>query len=304
MDLVVGVDAGGTSSRAVVATTAGRIVGRAGGGPGNPLSAGLSAATEIGLAVRRALSGFDPSDVVAGTLGIAGTSVAGDPAVAAAFAEMWRWAGLTCRMTVTGDVITAFAAGTAAASGVVLIAGTGAIAADIQDHRIARTADGHGWLLGDEGSGRWIGLRAVRAAVREWSSPLATLVAAQAGVGSADELIRWAQGLPLAAIGALTPLVCAADRAGDPTARSIVAEAVARLVGTLGSLDSPADRPVVLAGGLLAGDTPVRDGVLAVLHGQGRTVGTSHDPAAAAAWLAARPVSPLDATALHTALLG
>ncbi len=113
---------------------------------------------------------------------------------------------------MVGDAVTAFAAGTPEPSGAVLIAGTGAVAALIDGHEIMRAADGLGWLLGDVGSGRWMGLQAVRAAVRDWSSPLASRVAAHAGAGSADELIRWAQTppLPLASFAALAPVVCAA----------------------------------------------------------------------------------------------
>src|SRR3954447_7241157 len=111
-ELVIGVDAGGTTSRAVIATTAGEIVGRATAGPGNPLAEGTRAATGIGAAIEAALSGRDPSTVVASTLGIAGTSVTSNPAIIDAFAAMWAHAGLTCPMIVVGDVITAFAAGT------------------------------------------------------------------------------------------------------------------------------------------------------------------------------------------------
>jgi N-acetylglucosamine kinase-like BadF-type ATPase len=301
-ELVVGVDAGGTTSRAVVATTAGAILGRATAGPGNPLAEGPRAAAGIGAAIESALSGRDPSTVVAATLGIAGTSVTSKPVIIDAFAAMWARAGLTCPMTVVGDVITAFAAGTPAADGAVLIAGTGAIAAEIRAHTITRTVDGHGWLLGDEGGGRWIGLQAARAAVREWSAPLARRVAAHAGAQTADELIQWAQGLPLAAIGALTPVVCSSARSGDPTAQRIIADAVGNLLRTLDAL-APAG-PIVLAGGLLTGDTPVRDGVRTALTERGTTVGTADDPAAAAAWLAARRHTRLSPAHLHKALLG
>jgi N-acetylglucosamine kinase-like BadF-type ATPase len=204
-------------------------------------------------------------------------------------------------MTIVGDAITAFSAGTPSADGVVLVAGTGAIAAEIRNHTIAQTVDGHGWLLGDQGGGRWIGLQALRAAVREWSTPLARRVAAHAGAGTADELIRWAQDLPLAAIAALTPIVCANARSGDPTARRIVADAVRKLLQTLDALTP--DGPVVLAGGLLVGDTPVRDGVLAALTERDTPTGTANDPAAAAAWLAARPLTHLSAAHLHQILL-
>jgi len=287
MVLVVGVDAGGTASRAVLATPAGMVAGRGRAGPGNPISAGAAAAAAaVGAAIREALSGHDPATVAGGVLGVAGTSMFADPAVTAAFRREWSGTGLRCPMRVVGDVVTAFAAGTSQRSGSVLIAGTGAIAALIEDGRIVRTVDGWGWLLGDEGSGMWIGLRAVRAAARHWQTPLAAMVAAHAGVAGRDELVHWAGGPPpLAAIAALAPRVCALADAGDPDAAAIITAAVDCLTTTLADLNAPGDGPVVLAGGLLASATPVRAGVLAALHG--RAVGTAHDPATGAARLAA-----------------
>src|SRR5436305_8154 len=47
-------------------------------------------------------------------------------------------------------------------------AGTGAGAAVIDDGALVRRADGYGWLVGDEGSGVWIGTEAVRAALRAY----------------------------------------------------------------------------------------------------------------------------------------
>ncbi|GAA2551500.1 BadF/BadG/BcrA/BcrD ATPase family protein [Winogradskya consettensis] len=297
MGYVVGVDAGGTASTAVVATVDGVVVGRGRAGPGNPLTAGArDAAASVTAAVRDALGGRSPTLIAAATLGIAG------PATAAQFAPALTALGVPGPVTVVGDVVTAFAAGSPAASGAVLIAGTGAIAASVRADAVERTSDGLGWLLGDEGSGRWLGLQAVRCAVRNWSAPFAARVAAQAGVSTADEMVYWAQALPLGEIGDLAPLVCAAARSADPHATTIVREAVTRLVRTLDDLGT--DGPVVLAGGLLTGDTPIRDGVLAILHQRGLSPTTSHDPAAGAAWLAARPLSRLPPTTLHKALLG
>ena len=305
MDLVVGVDAGGTTSRAVVASAAGDVLGRGRAGPGNPISAGaVAAARAMGAAVRAALGSTPPARVAGAVLGIAGTSVFTDPAVAGAFAATWAGLGLTCPMTVVGDVVTAFAGGSPLPGGHVLVAGTGAIAARVQDAEVVATVDGHGWLLGDEGSGRWIGLQALRAAVRDWSAPLAAQVAARTGVDSADELIRWAGRLPLAEIDALAPLVCAGSRAGDPTAEAITTAAAHRLVDSLDALGGgPGPVPVVLAGGLMAGDTPVRDRVRAVLRRRGVEPCVSTDPAAAAAWLAARGISPLTPADLHRRLV-
>ncbi|MBU2665253.1 ATPase [Actinoplanes bogorensis] len=302
MNLVVGVDAGGTATKAVVATVDGEIVGRGQAGAGNPLTTGPSrAAAAMGEAVRAALGELPPQRVARGVLGVAGTSALTNGDGLTAYGKAWKALDLDCPMVVVGDVVTAFAAGSPAAEGAVLIAGTGAIAAQVRGEEVVRTVDGHGWLLGDLGSGRWIGLAALRCAVRKWSSPLAAAIAARVGVSTSDALIGWAQALPFAEIDALAPLVCALARDADPDARAITSTAAAELVRTLDELG--AGGPVVLAGGLLAAGTPVRDGVRAILRGRGVDCVPSRDPAAGAAWLAARPVADLPPVSLHRSLL-
>ncbi|HTJ38832.1 MAG TPA: BadF/BadG/BcrA/BcrD ATPase family protein [Dactylosporangium sp.] len=285
MAVVVGVDAGGTASKAVVTDLSGAVLGRGAAGPGNPSAAGVSAARAIGSALRSALLRIDPATVAAGVAGVAGCSAVADPAVADAFAREWAALGLTCEMSLVGDAATAFAAGGDWRAGAVLISGTGAVAALVDDLDIGPVADGLGWLLGDEGSGLWLGLQATRRAVRGFDSALGRKVAAHAGAANADELVHWAQALP--PFGALAPLVCELADAGDPDASAIVAEAAERLVSTLDSLGAPS-APVVLAGGLLVADTPVRRGVLATLEARGTEVGTARDPALGAARLALR----------------
>lgn len=280
MVLVLGVDAGGTASRAALATPGGTVLGRGHAGPGNPCALGPAAAGAIGAAVRQALAGHDPATVVRAVVGVAGLSGLGDPATAEAFRSQWKAIGLTCPVTVVGDAVTAFAAGTTAARGCVLIAGTGAVAALVDHDTVVRTADGLGWLLGDDGSGVWLGLQAVRAAVRSWSSPLAASVARFAGTDSADALVHWAGRQPPASFAGLAPLVCGS---ADPLATRIVREAARRLVGTLDELDAPG-APVVLAGGLLTADTGVRRHVLAALGD--RVAGVSTDPVGGAVRLA------------------
>ena len=187
MKLVVGVDAGGTASRAVAATPDGTVIGRGHAGPGNLFAHGPAAAHAIAAAVRRALSGTDPAAVAGAVLGLAGMGACADPMITSALVDAWRSLGLTSPFTVVGDAVTAFAAGASEASGTVLIAGTGAVAAEIKNHEVVRTSDGLGWLLGDEGSGHWLGIRALRSAVRSWPSPFATTIAAHAGIDCHSE---------------------------------------------------------------------------------------------------------------------
>jgi glucosamine kinase len=297
MELALGVDAGGTGSRALLLDHAGVQVGRGDGGPGNPM-AGPVAVQRIGATVRAALRGHDPARVGFAVVGIAGLSSLANHAVRDAFAAEWRAIGLRCPVRIVGDAVTAFAAGAPGETrGAVLIAGTGAVAALVDGLEVRRTADGHGWLLGDEGSGVWVGLQAVRSAVRR-TSALRTAVMEHAGTRTPDELIAWATRQSPGAFARLAPLVCTTR---DPEAERIVAEAVDRLVATVAELDHP-DGPVVLAGGLLTADTPIRAGVLDALGDRARVSG---DPVTGAARLARHRTGGVeDHTGGHGAMHG
>ncbi|GIG68175.1 N-acetylglucosamine kinase [Phytomonospora endophytica] len=313
MELVLGVDAGGTATRAVAATRAGHVVGRGAAGPGNPIAVGNHAAADaLATAVGEALSGQDASLVTSAAVALAGAARLEDPTAVAVYASRWSALGLTCDMPVVPDVITAFTAATPSPDGTVLIAGTGAVAARITSWRVTRTADGHGWLLGDEGSGLWLGLTAVRRVARIWTRAtfepralpaIVGLVAAHADAPTADALVDWAHQVPRSRIAALAPAVCASADDGDPDCRAIVAEAATRLLATLDELGSPPG-PVVLAGGLLTADTAVRRALLEALARRRTPTLTGHDAAIGAAWLAARATGDPDGgRGLHAALL-
>ncbi|MGH3646805.1 MAG: N-acetylglucosamine kinase, partial [Micromonosporaceae bacterium] len=162
--LVLGLDIGGTSSRALLADSHGRRLGTGTAAGGNPTSHHESAAfTAIASAIRDALSGVDPSRVASAAIGMAGVGRLAEPAVREQFEIMWRETGLRCDYQAVGDAVVAFAAGTPEPDGTLLLAGTGAIAAQLRDRDLYRISDGHGWLLGDLGSGFWLGREAVRA---------------------------------------------------------------------------------------------------------------------------------------------
>jgi N-acetylglucosamine kinase-like BadF-type ATPase len=281
MRLLLGVDAGGTLSRAALTTLDGAVLGAGIAGPGNPYAQGAQAARAIGTAIRAALGSHEPATVSAAVVGVAGISGLATPAVSDAFDREWQAIGLTCPVHMVGDAVTAFAAGTAEHTGAVLIAGTGAVAALVDGLEVARTADGLGWLLGDEGSGTWLGLQAVKAAAR--GEALTAEVYAAAGVTSTDALINWAGRQPPSSFAALAPMICMST---DPGALRIVEEAVTRLLRTLDRLNAP-DVPVVLAGSLLTEDTPIRASVEQILRERGVSVGTARNPVSGATRLAA-----------------
>ncbi|MPY64278.1 N-acetylglucosamine kinase [Streptomyces spongiae] len=174
-DLVVGLDAGGTRIRAVLATAGeGRPLGEGVAGPGNALTVPVPQLTEhLAEAVGRAVPEGARDRVVAVAGGFAGATGASpdEPgqlnALAALTAALGGLGIRTEPIALCSDIEAAFASAPGApADGLALVAGTGAVAARISGRHCAATVDGDGWLLGDDGSGFWIGRGAARAALR------------------------------------------------------------------------------------------------------------------------------------------
>jgi N-acetylglucosamine kinase-like BadF-type ATPase len=326
-DCVVGVDAGGTSTRALVAGLDGVRLGTGRAGGANPNShPPQRAAAQIAEALRAALDGIDHTSVRAGVLGMAGSSKLTDPAVATLFTDAWQSTGLRCPMRVVTDCEVAFAAGTSEPSGTALVAGTGSIAARIEDHRCSRTVGGFGWLLGDEGSGFWLGKQAVRGTLRtlEGGLPLGRLagsvLAQTLGASSARpeteaeyldtfmRLITAANAEPPIRLARFAPLVSDAALDGDTLATDIVERAARHLVDTAQAAREPGEgTPVVLIGSLLGAGSPVGTLVSRQLTERfAIPVHLATEGAAGAAWLASLELlgagTPA-AAALHRHLL-
>ncbi|MGV9778560.1 N-acetylglucosamine kinase [Streptosporangium sp. NPDC003464] len=285
--LVIGVDGGGTSTRCVVATESGEVVGRGYGRGANALSA-ADPGGSLRTALRAALETLDPGRVAGGVFGLAGAGSAREQAEAVA-TRAWQAAGLAGRPSVVPDMLAAFAGATEEPSGAVLIAGTGAVAARIEDRRLVRRVDGHGWLLGDEGSGTWIGRRAVRAVLAALDGRAAPTALHRGTLGGAPahQIVSMVhQGIAEdgpAWLARLAPEVESAAAAGDAAAVAILEEAARRLAGTVRSL-GPGPGPLVLAGSLLTEPTLLAAEVRAKL--EGGVVVPARDSAAGAAALA------------------
>jgi len=157
-DLVVGMDAGGTKTRAFAVTRAGEIVGRGAGGGANLLSS-PDPQGSIAAALREALAGRLPDAVV---LSCAGGEREADRAKGRAI--LASLLGPDVAVEVTHDAKAALYAGNAAGCGVVLISGTGSIAYGRNDQGDEARCGGWGYLVGDEGSAVWIGQEGLRAA--------------------------------------------------------------------------------------------------------------------------------------------
>ncbi|MFE2750946.1 N-acetylglucosamine kinase [Actinosynnema sp. NPDC059335] len=297
MGFVVGLDAGGTSTRALVLDLDGSRLGAGVAGGANPNSHPPEvAAAHVRQALTAALDGLDPAKVESGVLGMAGSSKLTDPAVAALFEAAWSGAGLRCPLRVITDCEAAFATGTASPDGTVLVAGTGSIAARIEHHELVSTAGGYGWLLGDEGSAFWLGREAVRATLaaleRDGLDEMTTAVLARAAIPDLPRRERWRRLITVAneaapiALAAYAPLVTA--HATAPSAERIVMSAV-RVLADLAEAARPADdhAPVVLMGSLVHAN-PLGTRLRAELAARTRApIHVATEGAAGAGWLAA-----------------
>ncbi|MDN3021605.1 BadF/BadG/BcrA/BcrD ATPase family protein [Streptomyces sp. S.PB5] len=173
--LVVGLDAGGTRTRAMCASVVdGRLLGEGAGGPGNALTVPEPQLTDhLTEAIAAAVPESARGRVVAVAGGFAGATGASpaDPgyvrARTALTAALGRLGVPPGPVGICSDIEAAFASAPGTPSdGLALVAGTGAVAMRITGRRATTTVDGDGWLLGDDGSGFWIGRSAVRAALR------------------------------------------------------------------------------------------------------------------------------------------
>lgn len=288
-EVVLAGDIGGTSSTLVLADLDGRILAEWAGPGGNVRSSGGSLATALaaglGALVAMLPDGAGTPEVVATRLGIAGAGGASrDEIVAEVAGVLGSYPGLIRSEPVidTDLAIALHAVDDPAPDGILLLSGTGAVACRFESGHLVDRIDGMGWLLGDEGSGVWIGRAAVLAAAADLdrrgpATVLTTAVLTELDVplsadgsgteragGASDprqQLIQAVDPLRPAEFGRFAPLVTTAATAGDEAATGIVAQAVGALIRDVELLDPDGTLPVVLAGSVLTSAGPLRDAV-------------------------------------------
>ena len=270
-DLVVGVDGGGSGTRVLVADESGTEIASATAGASTVRPDRVeAAATTIIAAVRDALSRVG-ENVKARVLcaGVAGT---GRPAVRERLAQLLTDSGVAEEIIVETDAAVAMEDALHADSGILLIAGTGSIAYGKSPTGMISRCGGWGAQCGDEGSGYWIGRRALSVVTaasdgREPETSLTGAVFTALEVRDIDELIAWAATADVSQIASLAPTVFHEAQAGDLRADTLVALAAEELVlhvRTLSRLlfvDERAAVNVALAGGMLAPGSILRSKV-------------------------------------------
>jgi len=251
--LVVGIDAGGTKTRAFAVDRAGEVVGRGAGGGANLLSSSDPQGS-IGAALNEALGGRSAEAIV---LSAAGADRRADRERGRDLLARVSPAG--AKLLVTHDAIAALYAGNPMGCGIVLIAGTGSIAYGRNEEGEEDRAGGWGYLVGDEGSAVWCGLEALRAIAhaadgRGAPTRLTELLYQELGVGEFADVLPHLYGKPhpAPAIAAATRALAVASSDGDAAASSILqrgAVALARATTVVALTLGLPGGPVYLSGG-------------------------------------------------------
>jgi glucosamine kinase len=293
---VLGIDAGGTKTVCQVTDNQGTILAETRGAGANLQNTGeLQVEKTLHAVIQAAAQQADVWPTSA-CIGMAGVDRPEDAAIVRGILARLI---PRCAVVVVNDALIALEAGAPGSPGVVVIAGTGSIAYGRNSRGQAARAGGWGYVLGDEGSGYWLGRQALRAVLRASDgrgpqTPLTPRVLAHYGVTKAHELVReiyYGRFKP-STVAAVASLVDDAAAEGDEWSQQLIATGARELAlaarAVSDRLHLP-DGPVVLGGGIFRVVPRLRDGVTDALKRQRSTMtvrALSQEPAAGAVSLA------------------
>ncbi len=300
MSLVLGVDGGGTKTHAVITDETGRTLGEGFGGPTNIDDHDLETATanlEHAVNEARANAKLETKPFDAAFLGVAGVVCEADRGI---LRELAHRLELTSpeRLGVDHDARVALAGGLSGRPGLVLIAGTGSACFGINATGERHLAGGWGHLLADEGSGYWLGLQALRAAVHAFDgrgqrTALEQQALAFLEVRAPEDIMHrlYVVGLSRTELAAFSPITLELAISGDLVARDIVergAEALAETVEAAARRLNLSAPEMATVGGVLGSEVmlePLRSQLMARLP-EMRLVAAEQSPAHGACLLA------------------
>jgi glucosamine kinase len=254
---LAGVDGGGSGTRLRLhAAPDGRALGYATAGPSG-LSQGIEQAwrhIEQALAAAFVAAGLAPAPrrEIALGLGLAGVEV---PRQREAF--LAADPGFAC-CVLFNDAQTTLRGAFGGGPGIVVAAGTGSIGLAQGHDGVQQRTGGWGFPVGDEGSGAWLGLRAMHAAQaaldgRGAVGPLAQAVWREVGAGPAA-LLQWCRSAGQHQYASLAPCVFEAALQGDAQAQALLGAAATELERHVHALSArmtdAAELPIALVGSI------------------------------------------------------
>lgn len=265
MAFFLGIDGGGTKTRCVLADET-TVIAKSMTGGCSVIRHGEQQAQEalrIGIEQVCTAAKISPeriSSICIGVTGAARPEIAGK--IHRILSEMVP--GLaTSKIEVVGDNVIALEAAFGSGPGVIAIAGTGSIVYGRDADGKTIRAGGWGFAISDEGSGHWIGRRAVSAILlardQGGETMLEPLVLQAWKLAGIDELVQQANSTPPPDFPRLFPIVLRAAEDGDDAARRLLSEGgaeLARLAAIVLHRLAPADRLAIATTGSVFRQSP------------------------------------------------
>jgi N-acetylglucosamine kinase-like BadF-type ATPase len=267
--LLAGIDGGQTSTKAVIATAGGTVLGTGAGPACDHLNipGGLERNRQaIHGALHDAASAAGVDLAALAVIGLGLTSAQRELDPGERIRAIVREVAAPDTIWVDTDFVSNLAGASSGRAGIVVIAGGGSIGYGIDDAGREAIAGGLGYLMGDEGSGWFLGIEALQAAAkaadgRGPATALLPLALDHFRLADIRHILRviYRDGFERGEVSALAPTVIAAARDGDAVAAGIVergVEGLARIaLGVAGQLHAPATPVEVYATGGIFGAT-------------------------------------------------
>lgn len=229
MEFIIGVDAGGTKTEAVAYNQRGERISEGFAGFGNVVVNEEKAIANIMEAIQICTGSLNMEDCLYLYMGVAGfESTANAEGIIHTFKQ-----ALGKPVCIVQDSIIAHAALLKGQDGILTIAGTGSVSIGINGNHQAQTG-GWGHLLGDEGSGYWIVMRAFKQMIKEEDGGLAFSSLTKAllekmQITSVQDIKTFVYGSTKADVAQLVPVIVSEAQQGDVAAIQILKDAGSKL---------------------------------------------------------------------------
>jgi N-acetylglucosamine kinase-like BadF-type ATPase len=274
MNVVLGIDGGGTKTRASIVTGE-TVLAHAESGSIKRLRVGAEAAeTNLRALLKDVYQQAGVTGVQAASVGVASASLPGIVEWITGVLKDFH----AQRSEVVGDEVIALDAAFKGGPGILQIAGTGSNTIGRAPDGSRECAGGYSSRLGDQGSGYWIGLHAVRRALTAFDHEQPTHVLEAVGriwgTKTIEELVSLGDSSPGPDFAALAPAISELAEAGDPVALGVLQQASADLVDFVLLVRAKLRRkhglteevPVAWIGSIIGKARLVREAFFAGLH--------------------------------------
>jgi N-acetylglucosamine kinase-like BadF-type ATPase len=226
---VIGVDGGGTKTEFVLLDSSGNVIGRTKGESTNyQVMGGKRLKEELlrGFTTLMTSANVAPNKIDQLFLGLAG---AGRESDRKEIVELFGDTEVAKKITVDSDAMVALAGAFGVGPGIIIISGTGAICFGKNNEGKIVRSGGWGYLLGDEGSGYFIGREAIIASLKDLDgrgekTKLRKRLEEHFNLSSIDQIIPhiYQNRIDRVAIADLAPIVFEQAKHDDTIAEEIV----------------------------------------------------------------------------------